>query len=200
MGDACGVESVGCLPQLVDDRRVAAVVVEVIPKCADGPQHQQCVVARRHARGHHRLGPHSGLRGEQRDEALVRDLGASPEPDRRTRLAVPDRPPQRREELGVVGIASVHLHDERFPVSVLRLHEEETCLLTVGRAERARRHPAVPVRPRRPPGSGCLRTIRRSDARRLPRSWRSAHRRSLRSASSPGGWLPRERQGRRATQ
>ena len=113
---------------------------------------------------------------------------APSEPDRRTGFAVPDRPPQRREELGVVGIASVHLHDERLAVGVFA-PSRRRALPADGRPRRAsaRRHRAAPVRPRRQRGSGCLRTIRRSGARPLPRSWRSAHRRSRRSASSPRG-------------
>ncbi len=122
-------------PDLLDDRPVVDAVAEICPRCADRTQDKECVVAGSHARGHDVLGHHARLRREQRDEALVRDLLAASDPERRTGLAVPHRVPERGEELGVMRIASVHLHEQR-AVGVLALHQEETGLLTVGRPER----------------------------------------------------------------
>ncbi len=68
------------------------------------------------------------------------DLLEPAEAQRRSRLAVPDRAPQRREQRGVVGVAPVDLDDEGLTRLALGVHQELSSGLTVCGSERAGRN------------------------------------------------------------
>ncbi len=106
-------------------------------------EHEQGVIAGGRARRDDGVGQHPRLTCEQRQERLVLDLLEAAETHGRSRLAVPDRPPQRREQRGVVGVAPVDLDDERLTRLALGVHEELSSGLTVGGSERADRHPQL---------------------------------------------------------
>ena len=102
---------------------------------ARAAQHEQCVVAGGGSRSHHGVGGDAGLRSKQRHQRLVFDLTEATETNGRSGLAQPDRPPHRRHQRGVVGVAPVQLHDQFAPVGPPSGDGEEAGVLPVGRPE-----------------------------------------------------------------
>ncbi len=98
---------------------------------ATATQHQQGVIGGGGPGGHHGVRRDAGLRCQERHECLVLDLTEAAEADGRAGLAQPDRPPHRRHQRGVVGIAPVQLHDQFAPVGPLSCDREEARVLTV---------------------------------------------------------------------
>ncbi len=139
MGDAGDVQPVDGVPYAGHGGKGPAVR-RVLHWRTDGAQHEQDVVGRGGAGGHDSLGEHALLAGEQAEEGLMLDLWQAAEGGRRPGLSVPDRAPDRHEQLRVLGVTPVDLDDQRFAVVVLAVDEEDAGRLAVGDTERPHAH------------------------------------------------------------
>ena len=117
VGDAGVVQPAELTPQRVErviaQRLAGCRGVDPIERVAGGPDDDERVALTGAAGGHQLLDTNAGPLGEQRHEPLVLDELDPGEPRRALAAAVPREAPQRRQQLGVPGIAAVDLDVQR---------------------------------------------------------------------------------------
>ena len=151
-------------------------------------QDEQRVAGRRLARGHDRARRHAGLGGEQRDERLVLDRLHAREPQPRAGALVPERAPELRQQLAVVGVAAVDLDEQRPSGRVLGPRDEGAGRLARGRLDACTAMPSSARSVRTSSGSGRPAEV--------PATASRSRRRPRRRRSRPGRrreWPPRRR-------
>ncbi len=113
VGDAGLVQPAELAPQRVElviaQRLADGRILDQIERDARRPDDDEGVALTGAAGGHQLLDPNAGPLGEQRHEPLVLDELDPGEPRRALATPVPREAPQRRQQLGVPGIAAVHL-------------------------------------------------------------------------------------------
>ena len=132
VGDAGLVHPSDSTPQIVEHRIGGAPRGRQLHPV--GLHHEQGVVRDR-SRGHDREDGDVGPFGEQRDERLVLDLLEATEGEGRRLIAVPQRGPDRGQELAVPRVSSIDLHQEGPAHARGRAHHGDSSGLQPGRLD-----------------------------------------------------------------
>ena len=137
MGDSELAEELERLPGAAEERVVEPVRPQGRERRCFPPEDEQRVVVDRRGRRHHLARREARVAGEQGHERLaLRGVQAAPSP-RQSAAAVPDRAPERGDDLGVVGVAAVDLHQQRAPVVVDASNVEDAADLALVHDERS---------------------------------------------------------------